>query len=295
MRSDKVKAKNCDQPFAGKIHYCRVLVMLKYCSSQPNRTFSEIDRLISTCKIMWMEIRTVVRRLVCGIRWLWRDLHVSYDNCCRVLKGVTATLIWTIRMLFYTKSRFSPKLLQLLLTLDAWRSGTLLSSACGRNNAVANRPHSDCTNLPHGELVLALCHCNRPLLRILISWILVSGLFYKTGDSMRRQYGYKFTTYDNDNDISVENCAVKFHGAWWYERCHASNLNGLYLHGSHTSFADGIEWNTWTGYYYSLRFVEMKIRPVDFWVVSFDRLGRRRLRCVTSFRRILLFGILDRT
>ena len=71
----------------------------------------------------------------------------------------------------------------------------------------------------------------------------------------------QFTTKDQDNDKSGYNCAVKFKGAWWYNDCHWSNLNGQYLGGSHASFADGINWNTFRGYYYSLKRAEMKIRP----------------------------------
>ena len=37
-------------------------------------------------------------------------------------------------------------------------------------------------------------------------------------------------------------CATSFKGVWWHKEYHDSNLNGMYLSGSHTTFADGIEW-----------------------------------------------------
>jgi len=86
------------------------------------------------------------------------------------------------------------------------------------------------------------------------------------GDSLLISHvGHKFSTRDQDNDVNdAGSCAVLYKGAWWYSKCHASNLNGLYLGGNHTSYADGVEWREWTGLHYSLRFTEMKIKYRDF-------------------------------
>jgi len=83
------------------------------------------------------------------------------------------------------------------------------------------------------------------------------------GDSLSAHRGRQFSTKDQDNDANTGgSCAVSFKGAWWYANCHVSNLNGLYLGGPHTSYADGVEWRSMAGYYYSLKTSEMKIRPV---------------------------------
>ena len=87
--------------------------------------------------------------------------------------------------------------------------------------------------------------------------------FIYTGDSFTFQCEQSFTTYDSDHDALSANCAVSFRGAWWYAGCHYSNLNGYYYGVPQTSYADGVDWYTWTGYYYSLRMTEMKITPAN--------------------------------
>ncbi|XP_076045423.1 techylectin-5B-like isoform X2 [Oratosquilla oratoria] len=71
----------------------------------------------------------------------------------------------------------------------------------------------------------------------------------------------KFSTKDADNDNGKEKCANACSGAWWYNRCHRSNLNGKYLQGQNQKPAKGVVWEDWRGHYYSLRTVEMKSRP----------------------------------
>jgi len=81
------------------------------------------------------------------------------------------------------------------------------------------------------------------------------------GDSLTWHVGQKFSTRDQDNDAASGSCAVRWKGGWWYKNCHYSNLNGPYLNGTHTSYADSVIWKEWKGYYYSLRLTEMKIKP----------------------------------
>ena len=88
----------------------------------------------------------------------------------------------------------------------------------------------------------------------------VSGYSGTRGDSLASHNGRQFSTYDADHDVDGGNCAVRFHGAWWYNNCHSSNLNGAYLNGPHTTYADGVEWSAWTGQFESLARTVMKVR-----------------------------------
>lgn len=83
------------------------------------------------------------------------------------------------------------------------------------------------------------------------------------GDGLSYHHNQKFSTYDNDQDLSEEgNCADRFKSGWWHKHCHQSSLNGLYLHGETDQFATGIIWKPFRGYYYALKATSMKFRPM---------------------------------
>ncbi|CAH1264261.1 ANGPTL1 [Branchiostoma lanceolatum] len=99
------------------------------------------------------------------------------------------------------------------------------------------------------------------------------------GDSMTGENGtmgiftrnlnnMQFSTKDRDNDNSMNNkhCARIYKGGWWYNDCYNANLNGRYYFNGRYSgnLQDGIEWFNFRGWFYSLRYVSMKIRPADF-------------------------------
>ncbi|XP_034472950.1 microfibril-associated glycoprotein 4-like [Drosophila innubila] len=78
------------------------------------------------------------------------------------------------------------------------------------------------------------------------------------GDSLTRQKGMKFSTFDRDNDIDAANCAERFTGAWWYEKCHDSQLTGKY---NDPTWGKGVNWDSFRGPNYSLKKAVMMIRP----------------------------------
>ncbi|XP_075041460.1 ficolin-1-A-like isoform X2 [Mixophyes fleayi] len=81
------------------------------------------------------------------------------------------------------------------------------------------------------------------------------------GDSFSMHKNAQFSTKDRDNDAAKHSCALSYKGGWWYTACHNSNLNGLYLRGNHSSYANGVNWYSGQGYKYSYKVSEMKIRP----------------------------------
>lgn len=90
----------------------------------------------------------------------------------------------------------------------------------------------------------------------------VAGYSGDAGDSMEVHNGMMFSTFDLDNDGAPGNCAESFKGGFWYNNCHNANPNGVYLEGEHETLADGVNWHSWKGYKYSMKYFDMKIRPV---------------------------------
>nr|KAG5690153.1 hypothetical protein BaRGS_013610 [Batillaria attramentaria] len=81
------------------------------------------------------------------------------------------------------------------------------------------------------------------------------------GDSLTYHNNHPFTTRDSDLDSSSSlNCAVHWHGAWWYVSCGHSNLNGPYLTSAQQT-GKSIHWYHWKRAWIALKHVEMKIRP----------------------------------
>jgi ficolin len=73
----------------------------------------------------------------------------------------------------------------------------------------------------------------------------------------------RFSTEDKDQDKSLEHCARRYSGGWWYSGCHRANLNGPY-YGKTVEIKErkGISWVPWHSFQYSIKAAEMKIQPV---------------------------------
>jgi hypothetical protein len=88
----------------------------------------------------------------------------------------------------------------------------------------------------------------------------VSGYSGTAGDCLAYHNGMMFSTYDRDHDKWWDNCAKHRHGAWWYNECQFSNLNGRYYNNPGKDVLSGNIWYYWKNNFYNLKKVEMKFR-----------------------------------
>ncbi|CAF3960988.1 unnamed protein product [Rotaria sordida] len=87
------------------------------------------------------------------------------------------------------------------------------------------------------------------------------------GDSLSSLWdntnGISFSTYDRDNDnLFYDNCALTYHGAWWFTNCFQSHLNGAYIRSPlalQNTPRNGLHWNTYQ-LYHSMKQTTMRIR-----------------------------------
>ncbi len=76
------------------------------------------------------------------------------------------------------------------------------------------------------------------------------------GDSLAFHNGMEFSTQDKGR----VNCANRFKGAWWYNKCHHSNLNGLYPPSTTSNDPKYMSWVKMGKDYGNIMFSEMKLR-----------------------------------
>ncbi|KAL9707769.1 hypothetical protein quinque_011287 [Culex quinquefasciatus] len=77
-------------------------------------------------------------------------------------------------------------------------------------------------------------------------------------DSLAYHKGMKFSTFDSDNDPHSSNCAKQYKGAWWYQACHFSNLNGEHLNQKSSATINWQKSTSWTEA--GLKYTRMMIR-----------------------------------
>ncbi|XP_028142960.1 microfibril-associated glycoprotein 4-like [Diabrotica virgifera virgifera] len=92
----------------------------------------------------------------------------------------------------------------------------------------------------------------------------LTGYSGNAGDGLANHIGLKFTTVDVDQDKSSGNCAQIFEGAWWYNNCHSSNLNGKFMTVvlPEAYKAHGLNWHPLKGDHVNLAGSRMMIRPI---------------------------------
>jgi len=93
----------------------------------------------------------------------------------------------------------------------------------------------------------------------------INGYFGTAGDCMAYHNGHAFSTWDADHDgYSSNNCAVMYHGAWWYDACTHSHLNGVGYGPDEAADYKGVKWRGcgWLNSNQSMKTAVMMVRGV---------------------------------
>jgi hypothetical protein len=106
-----------------------------------------------------------------------------------------------------------------------------------------------------GETFMATYHYFKVLGENQNYRVFTSGYKGNAGDSFIKDKGNRwtsnemqFTTCDKDNDKDQKhNCALRYGGGWWYNKCYYANLNGLYDDNSNSTDWLGILWSPANG------------------------------------------------
>ncbi|XP_018428172.1 PREDICTED: microfibril-associated glycoprotein 4-like [Nanorana parkeri] len=82
------------------------------------------------------------------------------------------------------------------------------------------------------------------------------------GDALTAHVGHMFSTYDNDQDEHVQNCADYWGGGFWYnsQGCGGAGLNARYIANRRLQHA--FSWFPWVDFPQTLRASQMKMRRV---------------------------------
>lgn len=79
------------------------------------------------------------------------------------------------------------------------------------------------------------------------------------GDGLEPHGAMAFSTWDMDNDRWTDgSCARDHQGAWWYNQCGSSSLNGVYLQSEEELQLRGLYWLPWA---FPLRSCSLMLRP----------------------------------
>ena len=81
-------------------------------------------------------------------------------------------------------------------------------------------------------------------------------------DSLGYHKNMQFSTKDADHDKYSKSCSSGWQGAWWYNSCMHSNLNGKYYLKETKTEIGRIVWLKWMKD--SLKATSMKMRPAGF-------------------------------